>query len=161
MGKQFGFAMDANDEKRFLDMLYNEGQIYFSNSDKPLAVSDLREKWIKVLFYNSDMGELIRENILKDNTTISYIDSMESYVIEFCQTHVFDEDRRIARGRIFYDTSYWNKENVLIKKNGIIDKRFNQFKKWIKNKGDCILQIAKLLIFIRQKYAENAQRLLQ
>lgn len=137
MGRQINYYIDKKTEYEFAKFLFTKDfniifedvknkEIYFCKNIQDYdKLKDLKCE----LFIYKDSYE-IEKYINKSN--YRRIDSTISPVIEFTRTFIIEEEKKIVRGRLWYETKYFNENGELVAKDERILKEFNSLVKWIK-----------------------------
>lgn len=136
MGKQFGFLMDRDDEKKFFEYLISNYKIHLQIPHQSIKriFSLPNENWFNLYINNDASGNLNPVEYDSDKFMIFPVDSP---VVEFRQTFVRDEMQEMTRGRLFVEMHYW-KNNELVKKESALEEIFKQCVRWIKKNLRCV-----------------------
>lgn len=130
MGKQFGFSMDNEDHEKFLQKIQEKGKAYLINYKKLIQVTTLfQTDWVIIYLEHSECESIIHS-----------FESGEFYSklpIEISNTFVKEEQKFIQRGRIYYEKSYYEGEN-LVYKDERLDEWYKELVKWIKKNLRCV-----------------------
>ena len=136
MGRQINFYMDSVDEKKFADFLTKEENMFFylnrqkniiPDSLKKLPSEEVKFSFSIVLWSKDFFNPFLRKIEGKEEYSF---DKTKSEVFEFSRCVV--KDNKVIRGRIWYETSYYDEKGELIKKPEYMDKVYNQIVRWIK-----------------------------
>lgn len=134
MGKQINFFIDKETEEKFFVYLNEKGvAILEGNNKMPLIVDKLpapfsEKGWFKLYLYNN-AGDLI---IKKLATGRECVDSIESPVIEYSRTIIREDSKEISRGRLWFETKYYNDDGELVQKDIRLEEWYKELCKWIK-----------------------------
>lgn len=136
MGKQIGFIMDAKDEQEFFNYLLSTGLkiLFEGNNMNPIEITTLPEPfsgkgWFALLLYKEEFGPLTMRT-LKDGR--KYVEPNSSSVIEFDRTVIREQQNEISRGRLWYQTSYYDINENLVYKIEELDKMYKELCKYVK-----------------------------
>ena len=134
MGKQINFLMDKDTEDKFLIYVKENGvAIFEGNNDSPKIIELLPEPftgrgWFKVYLFNNQ-GDLILNKL---STGREFIDSIKSPVIEFSRTIIRVGAKEVTRGRLWFETKFYNEDGELVSKDNNLDDWYKNLCKWIK-----------------------------
>ena len=137
MGKQIRFYITQTDAKDLIDLIYSNGGILISTAGDELTKDDLEHIadviYIKNKYIDSCVYiKLQNSNLQFDNYKRKYIDYEYSDVIEFSLPRpIKHRENTFSAGRFWYATSYYNKNNELIKKT-LMKGMFNLLQKYIR-----------------------------
>lgn len=134
MGKQISFYMDKKTEESFLSYIKENGTLLFEgNNNKPIEIESLpvpfsEKGWFKVYLYNN-IGD-IKLKRLSNGREI--IDSIDSNVIEFSRTVIRDDSKEVTKGRLWFETKFYDENGTLVEKDGTVEEWYKLLSKWIK-----------------------------
>lgn len=134
MGRQFNFFADKYFEIEFINFILEcELKIIFDYLPEIKEVNSIQEynKFnlnYSCYFYIKEFGELV----INEYPDKKSIDQLFSYCIQFSRTAYDIKEYYITRGRIWYPTSYWDKNNQLIKIEGEIKTYYDKIQRWLK-----------------------------
>ena len=60
------------------------------------------------------------------------MDSIESPVIEYSRTIIREDSKEISRGRLWFETKYYNDDGELVQKDIRLEEWYKELCKWIK-----------------------------
>jgi hypothetical protein len=141
VGSQTNFYMDEITQKRFLDFVVeNGGELWcdgWNNKhawDNPYKVKleesiDKLNEYHKLWLYKPSFGELKFGVIEKLGESIS---GTFEPMIELCKTYIVPEEKRLSRGRIWVQLSFWNNDNQLVYKPEELKKWYQSLNRWIR-----------------------------
>lgn len=137
MSKQINFYLDEQLEQRFLDFIIDHGgEIFFDQGSniEPVKVNEFpssdEKYWFCLYLYKKEFGDIKYKEIKNRR----YIDILRSPVIEFSRTVVREigRNKEIGRGRLYFQTKFWNSKDELIQKPTELDDWFKLLSNWIK-----------------------------
>lgn len=137
MGKQFRFIMDEIDKKAFFEYVKYTGKIFTDKKNEgTIEIFDFPgDFWLKMYLFKDEFGVLeFNETI----NSISYINSTVASVIEFRNTLLREKNKEIQRGRLYLEMKFYDENDILIKKNELIDKWYKELVRWIKKRLQCV-----------------------
>lgn len=133
MGKQINFLMDEETEKRFVEFILSEGDIWANREGlrpekiKILPKAFSEKGWFQVYFHKIRFGVLKIEELEKGE---GYIDSISSPVIEFSRTIIRQKD--MSRGRLWVEIKVYDEEGKTVLKSKELDDWYKKLSKWVK-----------------------------
>lgn len=137
MGKQFRFIMDETDEREFFEYIKHDGRIFETKkSEGTLEISEFPNYiYLKLYLSKDEFGELeFKENL--DGK--KYINTTVSPVIELRKTILRENIKEIQRGRLFVEMKYYNDNDEIQQKNGLVDVWYKELIRWIKRRLYCV-----------------------
>jgi hypothetical protein len=138
MGKQIRFFMLGEDEVEFFEQIRSINDILLNNKLESMNIDELIKEAkiilserklpiIRQLFISSPDSKIIK----KDSERL---DSSVSDVVEFSLTKIIKVDSvcQIQPGRIWAEFRYFNQDEQIVRKEKWFEKRFEQYRRWIK-----------------------------
>lgn len=126
MGKQINFYMSKTTQRDFVEFL-KQNNFLFLNRDSAVIDDISFDNISTVYLYKRDYG-----NIIRHQSDIKDLDIIKSSIIEFSKTRILKEKKKILRGRLWISTQYYDENNMIIKKEGVIIKDYQRLVRWIK-----------------------------
>lgn len=134
MGKQFRFIMDDSDQEKLIQKVSEKGIVLYNDryngTKKVLSLPD--GYWIHLYFLEYKDVEIIQSG-----NNLLNVDELRMPVLEFRQTTVRNNVREIQRGRLYFNNTYFEGDN-LIYKDEELDKWYKELIKWIKKELKCV-----------------------
>jgi hypothetical protein len=141
MGRQIIFYTDDQFDAEFIKYaLFLKLEILFDNLPEIKTITNFNEYNIykqngSCYFYKKEFGRLY----FNTYSNRKCIDQITSSCIQFVQTSRSEKEKFVDSGRIWYPTSYWNKNNELVKIQGEIEIYYKKLYKWLKKNLEKII----------------------
>lgn len=129
--------MDETDEREFFEYIKHDGRIFETKkSEGTLEISEFPNYiYLKLYLSKDEFGELeFKENL--DGK--KYINTTVSPVIELRKTILRENIKEIQRGRLFVEMKYYNDNDEIQQKNGLVDVWYKELIRWIKRRLYCV-----------------------
>ena len=128
MGKQIGFFMGPEDEKKFIELVLSQQDLLIRIKLKEGEIDPVKDPLNtndSQLFIVSRQAKIIAWDS-------GFIKGSESDVIEFdrCKR----DSNKIKVGRLWMEMKYWDKQEQLITKEKWFNDRFEFYRRWLKKK---------------------------
>lgn len=131
MGRQINFYMDRKTEEEFQEFILGQGLIIVSEFvDNEMIVNDIFYKKYKIYIMRSKDIDNLNVRKLKDGRC--HIDENVSCVIEYSNTIIEKEIKKIFCGRIYVIAVYFNENEEKVYKDEEFLKIYDKLVRWIK-----------------------------
>lgn len=133
MGRQINYYIDRKVENQFIKFVFENGFSILEEDLKNERINIYKDYLTfktsqnKFFLYKKSYGDI------KDINNFKFkIDFIISPVIEFTRTVVIENEKKIVRGRLWYEPKYFLENGELYSKDQSILKDFSMLVRWLK-----------------------------